>query len=63
MKFITTKFAYLLLLMMVSVSVFAQPADPDSSPDAPIDSNLYLLLFFGIAFMIYFFSKKENLKA
>jgi hypothetical protein len=62
MKFITTKFACLLLFMMASVSVFAQPADPDPTPDAPIDSNLYLLLFFGIAFMVYFFAKKKNVK-
>ncbi len=65
MNFFTKKVACLLLFMMTSVSVFAFPGDPDpgGDPPAPIDSNLYFLLLFGIAFMIYFYAKKKDLKA
>jgi hypothetical protein len=66
MNSITKKAGYLIVCLLLSVSSFAVPADPDGTPDAPqapIDSSIYILFIVGILFVAYYFSRGSKVRS
>lgn len=49
---LTNKLAYSLVLMLVSISAFADEPNPSEPPEdvpsAPIDSHVWVLMFFAV---------------
>ena len=66
MKTTFNKFLLTLLILMVNTAIFAQPnPDPDTGDpnptDAPIDSNIYVLLIIGLLFVAYKYYRKQHI--
>ena len=62
MNFFLKKHVLTALVLLISIAGFAFPVDPDptNDPPAPIDSGIYILLFFGVTLAACFFSKKNT---
>ncbi len=63
---IHSKLKYMLLMVCSSAMMMAQGPDPDAMPndpnplDAPIESNIFLLLVFGLLFAYKIFQKSKQ---
>ncbi len=56
------KFVFVVVILLTSqaIGAFAQPSDPGSDPDVPIDGGLSILLAAGVGYGIRELKKKRH---